>query len=357
MGMSSQPPERGASKTPISTPYPSPVPETANPAIPPEPLIVEDDSLAEDSSDTEDDFLVSITYSYSTITARARSFRGMVLTGVTPLLLAQNGFYYQASGVNDLACCFACRSTKHLSTFQRTPFEEVQQLHEEDCIWQIISCDLKYHLGTTKKPPSSTTAISSPKRSNPTADSSTQTTNDLGTNSRTQATPITTTTAKEQLNTNLDCHSNPLPATLDPEPQQPQPTCSPQPLQPTRIITSSPHNQQPTYASILQRPASSPQSTPKPDQPIPPTIPTLTIEDLHRRFHNKPSPFQLEKKRSQRSVKRTQNKNASATQSLSRFLASALPAFSRFLTEMQPKSDTCYPSHSQFNSSRAMRAA
>ncbi|EPS29054.1 hypothetical protein PDE_04001 [Penicillium oxalicum 114-2] len=205
MGMSSQPPERGASKTPISTPHPSPVPETANPAIPPEPLIVEDDSLAEDSSDTEDDFLVSITYSYSTITARARSFRGMVLTGVTPLLLAQNGFYYQASGVNDLACCFACRSTKHLSTFQRTPFEEVQQLHEEDCIY-------------------------------------TQTTNDLGTNSRTQATPITTTTAKEQLNTNLDCHSNPLPATLDPEPQQPQPTCSPQPLQPTRIITSSPHN-------------------------------------------------------------------------------------------------------------------
>ncbi|KAJ5291524.1 hypothetical protein N7478_000775 [Penicillium angulare] len=222
---------------------------------------------------------------------------------------------------------------------------------------KVISCDLKYHLGTTKKPPSSTTAISSPKWSNPTSDSSTQTTNDLGINSRTQATPITSTTAKEQLNTNLDCHSNPLPATLDPEPQQPRSTCSPQPLQPTRVITSSPHNQQPTYASILQRPASSTQSTPKPDKPVPPTIPTLRIEGLHRRFHNKSSPFQLEKKRSQRSMKRTRNKPATATQSLSRFLASALPAFSRFLTEMQPKSDACYPSHSQFNYSRAMRAA
>jgi hypothetical protein len=28
----------------------------------------------------------------------------------------------------------------------------VQQLHEEDCIWQIISCDLKHHLGTLNKP-------------------------------------------------------------------------------------------------------------------------------------------------------------------------------------------------------------
>lgn len=277
MGMSSQPPDRGASKTSISTPHLSPVPETANPAIPPEPPIVEDDSLAEDSSEAEDDFLVSITYAYSTIIARARSFRGMVLTGVTPLLLAQNGFYYQASGVNDLACCFACQSTKHLSTFQRTPFEEVQQLHEEDCIWQIISCDLKYHLGTTKKPPSSTTAISSPERSSPTADSSTQTNNDLGPKSRIQSTPITSSTAKKQMKTNLDGRSNPLPATLDPEPQQPRPTCSPQPLQPTWFIISSPHNQQPTYASILQHPTSSPQSTPKPDKPVPLTIPTLTI--------------------------------------------------------------------------------
>ncbi|KAJ5982442.1 hypothetical protein N7451_012542 [Penicillium sp. IBT 35674x] len=279
----------------LPTRRPSPAPEAANPAFLPEPehpnvedvFLAEDDSHDEDDSHVEDCFLVSIIYDYSTITARARSFQGIVLTGVTPLQLAQNGFYYRPSGVNDSACCFACQSTKHLSTFQYTPFKEVQQLHEEDCIWQIISGDLKHHLGTPNKPPSSITALSSPKRSTPTADSSTQTTNDSDTKSRTQSTPITSTTAKKQLNNNL-CRSNPLPATIDPEPQRPRPTRSPQPLQPTPIIISSPHNEQPTYASILQHPTSSPQPTPKPDKPVPPTIPTLTIEDLHRRFHNKP---------------------------------------------------------------------
>ncbi|KAJ5231948.1 uncharacterized protein N7469_006536, partial [Penicillium citrinum] len=160
----------------------------------------ETDSHAEDISDAKDDFLVSITYSYSTITARARSFQGIVLTGVTPFLLAQNGFYYQPSGVNDLACCFACQSTNHLSTFQHNHFEEVQQLHEEDCIWQIISCDLEYHLGTPKKP--SPQPPRSPIRS------------------RTQSTPNISTRANEQLNTNLDCCSNLLSKTIDQAPQQ-----------------------------------------------------------------------------------------------------------------------------------------
>jgi hypothetical protein len=274
--MKPQLPDRWASKTPNSTLCTSPVPETQNPATPPEQPIdedtfhTEDDSHAEDFSDAEDHFLVSITYYYSTITARARSFQGTILTGVTPLLLAQNGFYYQASRVNGLACCFACQSTEHLSTFQHTPFEEVQNLHEKDCIWHIISCDLKYHLGTPKKTPSSTTASPCPKRPNPSADSSTQTTNDFGTKSRTQSTPASSTTANKQLNTNLDCRSNPLPATIDRESQRSRPPCSPQPLQSTPIITSSPHNQQPTYASILQQPTSSPQSTPKPDKPLPP---------------------------------------------------------------------------------------
>lgn len=123
-------------------------------------------------------------------------------------------------------------------------------------------------------------------------------------------------------------------------------------------ITFSPQNQQTTYASVLQRPVTSiPQPTPPVQEPFLPANPILTIEDLHLRFHNKPSPFHLENKTSQRSIKRTRNKTASVTQSLSRFLASALPAFSRFLTEMQPKSDTSYPSHPQFHYSRAMRAA
>ncbi|KAJ5752693.1 hypothetical protein N7520_009610 [Penicillium odoratum] len=348
---------------------PSPVPEAANPAISPEYPNVEDFFLAEDDSHDEDDshfedeshdedyFLVSIAYDYSTITARARSFQGIVLAGATPLQLAQNGFYYRPSGVSNMACCFACQSTKHLSTFQSTPFEEVQQLHEEDCVWQIISCDLKHHLGTPNKPPSSTTAFSSSKRSTPTADSSTQTT-DSSTKSQTQSTPITFTTAKERLNTNLDCRSNPLPAIIDPEPQQPPTAHSPQLHQTIPSIPSSPQDQQTTYASVLQRPVTSiPQPTPPVQEPFLPANPILTIKDLHHRFHNKPSPFQLENKTSQRSIKRTRNKTTSVTHSLSRFLASALPAFSRFLAEMQPKSDTPDPSHPQFHYSRAMRAA
>ncbi|KAJ5708142.1 hypothetical protein N7488_007943 [Penicillium malachiteum] len=83
---------------------------------------------------------------------------------------------------------------------------------------------------------------------------------------------------------------------------------------------------------------------------------TLTIEDLDRRIHNKPSPFQLENTTRQRTIKRTRKKTAFVTQSLTIFLASALLAFSRFLTEMQP-SDTCYPSRPQFHYSRAMKAA
>ncbi|KZN92416.1 hypothetical protein EN45_025700 [Penicillium chrysogenum] len=77
---------------------PSPILEAANPAISPEYPNVEDFSLAEDDSHDEDYFLVSITYDYSTITARARSFQGIVLAGATPLQLAQNGFYYRPSG-------------------------------------------------------------------------------------------------------------------------------------------------------------------------------------------------------------------------------------------------------------------
>ncbi|KAJ5644159.1 uncharacterized protein N7484_006666 [Penicillium longicatenatum] len=152
---------------------PSPIPEAANSAISPEYPNVEDFYFAEDDFHDEDYFLVSITYDYSTITARARSFQGIVLTRATPLQLAQNGSHYRPSGVSNMACCFTYQSTKHLSTFQCTPFKEVQQLHEEDCIWQIISCDLKHHLRTPHKIPSSTTAFSSPKRSTPTADSST----------------------------------------------------------------------------------------------------------------------------------------------------------------------------------------
>lgn len=69
-----------------------------------------------------------------------------MLTGVTPLQLAQNGFYCQPrQGLGDLACCFAWKSAKRLDILKRAPFKEVQQIHLADCIWQVIYPDLENH--------------------------------------------------------------------------------------------------------------------------------------------------------------------------------------------------------------------
>ena len=86
---------------------------------------------------------------------------------------------------------------------------------------------------------------------------------------------------------------------------------------------------------------------------------TLTIEDLYRRYHNKPSPFKFGKKTSKSSADRARarNKNATATQSLTKFLISALPAFSQLLSEMQPAADNCWQSYRGTHYSRAARAA
>ncbi|KAJ5811824.1 hypothetical protein N7474_008125 [Penicillium riverlandense] len=91
-------------------------------------------------------FFISTTY--STIAARALTFQGQVLNGVTPLQLAQNDFHYQPypNGGGGLACCFACQSAKRLDSFQRVPLQETKQLHTADCIWQVIYSDLKQHL-------------------------------------------------------------------------------------------------------------------------------------------------------------------------------------------------------------------
>lgn len=137
------------------------------------------------------------------------------------------------------------------------------------------------------------------------------------------------------------------------EPQLPQSTRSPQPLQSTATTstTSATPIQRLTYATVLQQPTiTRPQPTPTSHQSVPPKT-TLTIEDLHRRFHNKPSPIKLEKRKKKRP------KTAFAAQSLSRFLNSALPAFSRFLAEMQLAADNYWRPYLGTQYSRAMKAA
>ncbi|KAJ6118204.1 hypothetical protein N7471_013671 [Penicillium samsonianum] len=272
--MKSQLPGHRAAKKPPPTPRrPSPISKATHPATPPERVTRH--------HNVQEEFLISTTY--STIAARALSFQGQVLTGVPPLQLAQNGFYYEPR-VGDLACCFACQSAKRLAIFKSTPIEEVQQLHIADCIWQVLYLDLKQHLETPDAFPHPITASPSPRESTPSRHFSSD---------------------RKQLETSA--------------------------------ADSSIHPQ-PTYASVFQHPTTSPpQSTPKTHEPVSPTKLTLTIEDLHRRFHNKTPPYQFENKTRKCPANRIRHKPASATESLSNFLSSALPAFSRFLTEMQPK--------------------
>ncbi|KAJ5701416.1 hypothetical protein N7488_008964 [Penicillium malachiteum] len=305
--------------------------------------------------------LLQISIRYSTIAARALSFRGQVLTGITPLRLAQNGLYYQLHpGFGPTACCFTCQSSTPLDGFQRASIHGVQRLHKDDCIWQIICCDLKPHFETPATLPRSSTISPPPRQPTPNLDISSDTqpleraTSGSNTQSLDLPPPTGDSAANGTLNANFDTSEETSSTALDRAPQQRQSAYLPQPSQPpqpTSTVTPSLRRQS-TYASVLQQPTTpKPQPKPRFHQSVHPPKPTLTIQDLHRRFHNKPSPFELEKRRKKRS------RTVSAAQSLSKFLNSALPAFSRYLAEMQSKPDTCYPSHSQFKYSRAMRAA
>ncbi|KAJ5106864.1 hypothetical protein N7456_003539 [Penicillium angulare] len=285
--------------------------------------------------------LHQISIRYSTIAARALSFQEQVLTGITPLRLTQNSLYYQLHpGFSPTTYCFTYQSATPLNTFQQASIQGVRQLHKVNYIWQIICYDLKpefelpgtlSHLSNPSPPPR-------------------QPTPNLNLSSDTQL-QETTTSGSHTHSPNQSSPTVDSSTVLDRVSQLPQPAYPPQPPQSTSTVTPS-LRRQPTYTSILQQPTTpKPQLKPTSHQSVHRPKPTLTIEDLHRRFHNKPSPFELEKRKKKRS------KTTSAAQSLSKFLNSALPAFSRYLAEMQPKLDTCYPSHSQFNYSRAMRTA
>jgi hypothetical protein len=320
---------------------PSSLLKSANPTNPANPTVPPHLTTAH----CTDKPLHQIPITYSTIAARALSFHRQVLFNVTPLQLAQNGLYCKPpSGLGESACCFACGSTKPLYTLQKNPIEEMQQLHLTDCIWQIICRDLKPTFERPNIFTHSTTASPSPQQPPP----------------ETTPAPIL---PDEPSTMNIDTAAGQSTTISETWPQQSQPTSSseasqpPQPLHVTSPATSTP-DQQPTYASVLQRPKPSlPQPTPKIYQTPPSPKYTLTIEDLYRHFHNKPSPFQLNKRTSKSSARRARNKNSFATQSLTKFLISALPAFSQLLAEMQPAAENCWPPHSGTQSSRAMRAA
>ncbi|CAG7976745.1 unnamed protein product [Penicillium salamii] len=327
----------GRKPFPILRPPSTTVSNLANPTTPPD--------RATPHRNVQEELLISTTY--STIAARALSFQGQILSGVTPLQLAQNGFHYQpypSSG--GLACCFACQSAKRLDDFRREPFQDTQQLHVGNCIWEVVYGDLKQHLESADILPLSTNAPPPPRQSTPKHHHAStereplkKTTTDASTQKTAQSTPTTPTTRVECPNSNVHSRAQPSSATIDSRATN----------TPTNLLSPASS----THAQSI--PVTSQSASPT-QEPILPAAPILTIEDLHRRFHNKPPPFKLENKISQRSTRQIRNNSASATQSLSRFLVSALPAFSRFLAEVQPKADSCCPSHSHIYHSRAMKA-
>ncbi|CAG8313236.1 unnamed protein product [Penicillium salamii] len=226
-----------------------------------------------------------------------------------------------------------------------------QQLHVDNCIWEIVYSDLKQHLESADLLPLSINASPPPRQSttnrhHPSTEREPlkKTTTDVSTQTTAQSTPTAPNTRGECPNSNDHSRARPPSATIDSELQTPPPTYSPQPPQPIPSITSSP---QPSKQPMLLSSSNLSQSH--------------RNQLLQRKNLSFPPNLYLRLKiftaTSQRSTKQTLNNSASATQSLSRFLVSALPAFSRFLAEMQPKADNCCSCHSHIYHCRAMKAA
>ncbi|KAL2782965.1 hypothetical protein BJX66DRAFT_319372, partial [Aspergillus keveii] len=153
------------------------------------------------------------------------------------------------------------------------------------------------------------------------------------------------------------------------KPSQPQQSSQPQapstpqePSQPQEPSTPASSHKK-SYASVLREP---PERLPRPATklnsasrpPSPATLGTpsatayryphshsptrslaqshaLTIDDLYNRFHNKPSPFTLTDTNHHHSAISKHKQISTATNALSNFLRSALPAFTGFLSDIQ----------------------
>lgn len=148
---------------------------------------------------------------FSTIEARAQSFQGQVLNGVTLLQLARKGFYYQPNApFSDMACCFACQAFVRLGSFQRNPLPDRQQLHVNDCVWEVIYDELKQTLESTDILHRSTNVSPPPTQSTPNYHPSSdfepfkKTTTDASTQTPTRLTRTKPTTVEKSSNTNID---------------------------------------------------------------------------------------------------------------------------------------------------------
>lgn len=246
---------RISSKNPQSTRrHPSSISKSANPAAP----------LKTPTSPRVPREKHFIATPFSTIEARARSFQGQVLNGVTPLQLARTGFFYEPKApFSDMACCFACQAFVRLGSFQSKPFQERQQLHVKDCLWQVVYDELRQTFEAADIPRPQTNVC--PPSRQPTSGHRTsaehQPSKKRTTNSSTQTlpqiTPQAPTPVQKSSKIDLDPYSQPPSTTTNLEPLIAPPTYSFQPPHPIPPIISSPQNLQTTYASVLQQPTAS----------------------------------------------------------------------------------------------------
>jgi hypothetical protein len=294
---------------PASLPPPPPEPPTpkSQPQSKPE--------LKPSSQRPSIDKIIRIPTTFSTTSSRVHSYQEWPHTNLLPQLLARLGFYHRPRDEKpDNVCCFICRTeTSDWDPVGPYTTEKLLAYHDNDCLWAGMLRDVQPCLENA-----------SPK-----------------------ALPVTNTPPPA---TNLPSDTD-KPVDIQPVDIQPELTTqlrSP-PTSTNNIVTA-----RPTHASVLKTPPKpqpqpelrSPPSTPRSPSPFSskartpqsrpssPT-PTLTLADLHERFHNKPPPFERTEFDQQNLDTPQYDLAARATKSLSKFLVSALPAFTRYLLDMQ----------------------
>ncbi|KAF2175462.1 hypothetical protein K469DRAFT_702156 [Zopfia rhizophila CBS 207.26] len=277
-----------ASPRPLKSPppSPSPPPPTSQPSSPP----------------------LTPASDFITISSRIDTYSNWPHQYLSPTKLAAAGFYHFTDDFEeeDAVECAFCDARYSEWDDHDYPVKQLMREHKDNCPWPKLTADLYNHLPLITPP---NTAIPCTPNKNHTL-----------TTPHTPKKPPPSRIPRPSPICNLPPLQLPQPTNPQPCPQPS--THSPPPSPPV----SSPQPR--TYASVL--------ASPLPAQPNrfhqkPPGL-VLTVQDLITRFHNKPSPFHQQQ---QLPTLQYDLNIATVTSSLSKFLLSTLPAFTRFLSDIQ----------------------
>ncbi|KAF2184782.1 hypothetical protein K469DRAFT_688399 [Zopfia rhizophila CBS 207.26] len=298
--------------------------------------------------------LICISDTFSTISSRELSFQEWPYTSPTPRQLARAGLYYDPTpNERDKVKCFTCGAEfANWDPNSTLTDKELLEDHEGNCLWADMRRDVEQ---IARNPENATRQDTPARHKNPIPS------------------PPVSLNTEELATSHHSTLNEPTPTEIQNPKSQPQHRTK-QPRHPQARPPHSPSTSKPTYASVLATPSPQPPKAPRlsshppsrcsssrsshpPSHPLshppfhPPQStsltdpttaspyhsspnPTLSIQDLHNRFYNRPSP--LERSQSTPRDDHTQdNLVIRATDSLSQFLLSALPAFTRFLLTIQ----------------------